>query len=774
MRRIALAAALGISVGLAGAQGQEPAAPGAPADAPPPAAAAPDPAAEAPAPPPVDLDRVAFEFRVAPEQGGGLIAGRAGEIEASGESEVILSGGVEVRYQDLVFSAERVVLDRRTMTLQAEGDVVLDQGIRRIAAARADFDLASETGTFWSASAFAEPDQYFDGEVLIKTGENTFEVRDGMVTSCKGDATPDWSLRVSRATIELEGYAHLTNTRMRVKKLPIFYLPYLIWPAKTDRASGLLIPTYGYTKTRGASLGVAYYQVMGPSADLTLSLEGYEQTYAGATAELRYQPTEGTRGRMVYQLLSDRDADQAERRVVWSHSTNDLFGGLRGVVTINDYSDYDFYREFLRSEGENTRRYIYSNAFLSGSWGAQSFSLLVDDRETFLGGDRSSHQRQLPELNYKVRKLKLGRAPVYFSLDSTASYLESATDDSFDVRYGRVDVKPQLTVPLKVAPWFSVAVSAGGRGTWWGDSFSRSTVDEVTGETVRVCDDGEAVEAGEVYCGEQLTRAFETVDAAVVGPSFSKVFGKGGTRFSKFKHVIEPRFNYNMVGEFDEQNRVPRFDEIDQLGTREVGSVALVNRVLAKPSDESQGGAFEIFSFEVAQSFSFDRDRPFQRSRDGLLTSRESPISARLRFSPSRTFDLQARASYSTLFSQLESTSLSARMKGERAEFDATWYTNYDAETGEESSDQARFGFGLDVVRNRLRLSGQINYDLQRSEVLQQRYFLNYKSQCWSAVFEVREQVTNSYKARDFRFLLSLKNVGTFLDVNGGDRSESY
>lgn len=726
-----------------------------------------------PAEPEFDPTRISFEFRVPPERGGGRIAGTADEIEASSENEVVLVGDVRVKYQRMELRAQRLVLQRDTLTLEAEGDVILDQGSQRVAAQRADFDLATETGTFWNASAFAAPDQYFTGKVVVKTGPTTFEIEDGVLTSCTGDRTPDWSLRVARADVELGGYAHITHSRVRMKKLPLFYLPYMIWPAKTDRASGFLIPNFGYTDRRGIYLGLAYYQVLGPSADLLLEVNGYEQTYAGGRAELRYQPTEGTKGRLVYDVLSDRDISQTESRIVWSHRTDDLPGGLRGVINVNDYSDFDFYREFLRSEGESTRRYLYSNAYVSGSWGVQSFSLLVDQRETFLGGGDLSTQRQLPEINYRVRKLKLGRLPLYFTLDSTASLLQSSTDGRFDVDYARYDVSPELTLPLRVAPWLSVALNAGGRLTHWENSFTRSAVDEETGEAQRVCDDGRVVGDDDVYCDEPLERTYETVDLDVVGPSFSRVFESPGGRFGKFKHVIEPRVSYNLVGDFDDQDRVPRFDEIDSLSSRESASVALVNRVLAKPSDEDEGGAFEIFSFELAQGFALD-DRFFQSSSDGTRTSKESPILARLRLSPSRAFDLQGRASWSTLFSQLESTSLSAEMGGRSNGVDLTWFTSWNPETGEKRSDQARLGFRVDVVPERLSLSGRVNYNLETSEILEHRYFINYKSQCWSLLLELREETTRGIERRDFRFLLNLKNVGTFLDLSGGERSDGF
>ncbi|HSM14217.1 MAG TPA: hypothetical protein VLA66_09125, partial [Thermoanaerobaculia bacterium] len=181
---------------------------------------------------------------------------------------------------------------------------------------------------------------------------------------------------------------------------------------------------------------------------------------------------------------------------------------------------------------------------------------------------------------------------------------------------------------------------------------------------------------------------------------------------------------------------------------------------------------FEIFSFELRQGYSFDRAQPLQRSRDGSITSQESGIAARMRFNPSRDFTLDGRAVWSTLFDGLASTSVSAGADFGRVDLDLTWFTRYDPELGEKESDQARLSARLEILPRRLQLAANVNYNIETSQVQQQRYFLSWTSQCWSAVLEAREQVTASYTSRDYRFLLNLKNIGTFLDLNGGEATD--
>ena len=743
-------------MGAAGAQ-----TPPSPAEPPATPPAASPPAVAAP-------ERITFDLKVPSERGGGVVSGAADAIEALDETAVTASGAVEIKYRDVTVRAERLTFHRDSMTVEAEGDVVFDQGPQRIAGQRVDYDLIAKTGTFWSATAFVHPDYYFSGDVIAKTGPLDYAVTDGRFTSCTGDPTPDWSFAMSSADIEIEGYARVRNARLNVKKLPVFYWPYMLWPAKTERTSGLLVPNIGYSKRRGSYLGLAYYQVLGPSYDNTLYLDGYSEGFYGAGDEFRYRPSESTRGQALAYYFYNSEVEDGGLKLNWTHEASKLPWGLRGVIDVEHYSDYLLFRDFERGERENTRRFLYSNAFLTGNWGAQSLNVLLDQRETFIGtGEETIVQRQLPEVEYQLRERKLGELPLYLSLAATADFLQNVRDGYYDVGYGRFDLKPELKVPLRPAPWLSLAVSAGGRATWWGDSLSTFVVDPVTQTGAQRCGDRLA-ETGEIYCGEALERIYPTAGVDIVGPSFSRIFETSGRRFSKFKHVVEPRWSYGYLGTFDDQDRVAQFDEIDALRPSNIAEVALVNRVLAKPAGENAGGAFEIFSFEIAQAYSFDAEQPLQTSQDRSLESSESALFGKLRYNPSKAFSLQAQAQYNTLFSGLDSTSLSGTARLPRLDLGLTWFTRYRPEFDTTSSDQVRLSFGAELVRDRLRFDGQINYDIENGEFQQQRYFLNYVSQCWSVRLEGREYRRGDVLDRDYRFALTFKNVGTFLDVSGG------
>jgi lipopolysaccharide assembly outer membrane protein LptD (OstA) len=102
-----------------------------------------------------------------------------------------------------------------------------------------------------------------------------------------------------------------------------------------------------------------------------------------------------------------------------------------------------------------------------------------------------------------------------------------------------------------------------------------------------------------------------------------------------------------------------------------------------------------------------------------------------------------------------------------------TWFTRYNATTGDTLSDQISLSANVSFLRH-IQLLGQVNYDLENSLLQQDRLVLAYNAQCWGFRVEYREFRAADRHDRDYRFALSLKNVGTFLDLTGGSGAQGY
>jgi LPS-assembly protein len=727
----------------------QPVAPPAPPDAPPSGApettGAPAVPPQAPAGPPgAGPDRLDFQLKF---EDGSSAAGSAASLEYKREDYAVLSGAVQIRYQDIDLKADEAEMDLETKAVTARGNVILDQGPRRLAGDTLIFDLDTKTGKLTNATGQVAPDYYFTGTEVAKTGDDTYLITDGVFTSCS-QKVPDWSFRLRQARVEVEGYAHVRSASMRVKKLPVFYTPYILWPVKSERSSGFLIPNVGYSDRRGASVGLAYFQALGRSYDTTFHLDTYSAGFLGLGNELRYRPSEGTKGALLGYYVQDPEVDGWRWKVEWNHTTDDLPWGMRGVVQYQDFSDFNFFRDFERDFDRNTLRFIDSRAFVSGNWGAHLLNAQLSSRETFVSFTETIEQRRLPEIEYRLRSTRLARTPFYLEVESSLDYLEITRPDSYSGRYGRADFFPQVTLPIRTFPWLSLSITGGERVTWYGDSLDATQ---------------------RSFSGDSLTRAFPVASSQIVGPSFSRIFDWKVGAFGKFKHVVEPRWTYTYRGDVEDADLVPLFDEVDTPRSTNVGRVALDNRILGKPDKES-GVAREVLLFELARAYSFDDTQPLQVSvLDRTVNTTAGPIEALLRFNPTERISLKVEADYDTLFSGISSTGVTGSYGFGAGDYlGVTWFTRSRPETGQSLSNQVRLNGALALRSLRLRLEGQLNYDFEQRLLQQQTLVMNYTAQCYGLRLELRDfraGVGPRTRDKDLRLSLTLKNVGTFLDL---------
>ncbi|HEX6200523.1 MAG TPA: putative LPS assembly protein LptD, partial [Thermoanaerobaculia bacterium] len=282
-----------------------------------PVAPAAEPAPAEPPPEPPDPDRSEFTFQLEDDQG--TVTGTTGAVEFRREDYALLTGGVEIHYEDMTLTADRAEIDLETRQVTASGNVILDQGPRRLTGDTLTFDLDTKTGTLTEATAFVDPDYYFSGSEISKIGDDLYTVTDGIFTACDQEV-PDWSFRLGHARVEVEGYAHVTHARLNVKRLPVLYTPYIVYPTKRERSAGLLVPNFGYSDRRGTYLGLAYFQPIGRSYDTTIYLDGYSEGFLGVGEEFRYHPTEGTLGEVEAYAVRDDNAPPGEDEWPWRAS----------------------------------------------------------------------------------------------------------------------------------------------------------------------------------------------------------------------------------------------------------------------------------------------------------------------------------------------------------------------------------------------------------------------------------------------------------------------
>ena len=723
-------------------------------------------------PPGAGANRMDFNLKF---QDGATAAGSAVTFDYKRDDYAVLTGNVQVHYQDLDLTGDHVEIDLTSKHVVAQGNVILDQGPKRLTGTTLNFDLDTKTGKMVEATAYVAPDYYFAGPEIDKVGENTYEVYDGLFTSCT-QPNPDWSFHMGRATVEVDGYAHMHNVTMRVKSLPVFYTPWMLYPALKDRASGMLVPTIHASGNRGESLDLAYFQTLGQSYDDTIHVDPYLRGFLGVGDEFRYHPTEGTWGDITGFAVKDpADNGKLRWKIDANHDTEDLPFGMRMVLQYQKYSDLDYLRDFERDFDTSSLRFVESRAFITGNWGPNLLNILLNDNQILFNTGLTTgpeltldvEQKKLPEIEYQLRSTKLGPTPFYLEMDNVLDYLDIIRPGSYSGDYGRIDLFPQLTLPVNTFSWLNFSLTGGYRYTYYQRSLATTMV------AVGPPPVGTPPVLTEVqsFDDSSLHRALPYGTAQIVGPSFSKIFEKEIADYAKFKHVIEPRITYTYYGPFSafRQLALPQFDQIDApLSTNNV-QVALDNRLLGK-SDQENASARELALFEVSRMYSFDPNLPLELSEDLTKHSSASPWDAMLRLQPSDKTSLKGEVQYSGLFHRISATSFSSDLSlpGNQS-VGVTWFTNYVPDNGMAVSDQIRVNTALNIIPQKLSIQAQVGWDVVNHLLGQQYYAINWSEQCYGLRLEVRKFAALTgprLSDTDIRFSLSLKGIGTVLDLN--------
>ncbi|MCY3965780.1 MAG: LPS assembly protein LptD [Acidobacteria bacterium] len=721
--------------------------------------------------PPRPDDANDFIFEIEDESGTATVEGWAGHMEGFLEGPQVMSEGFSIRLRDLQASGETAFYDPENQTLRAEGNVTLSRGNEVLQGSRLELDLTSETASVFDVEGSIGTDFFFSGSAIHAHGEDRFTILDAQFTACEVEdgETPDWSFRTKQVNVNATGYAKARGLSFRVRKAPLIYLPYMMLPVKSSRVSGFLTPKPGFSTRRGPSLGIAYFWAINRSYDATVNVDLYAGAPAGGTnafssrpfwglgTEFRYRPSEGTEGIFDGYLIDDTELDEKRWRVRWNHQSEQLPAGFRAVVRVEDVSDFDFFRDFERRVDRNSKRQLYSTAFMSGNWGNHSLNVQLDQRKTFISAERTIELRQLPEIEYKLRSTRLGESPLYAQMKSSLHYLDTNRSARRAGRYARANLVPELSVPIPVTTWLSLSLTAGGHLTWYGDSLITS---EERRATVTDTD----------FRGEDLMRIVPIASAEIIGPGFSRIFDLAeGGRYSRMKHVIEPRIVYDYFDSFDDRTRIPLFDEIDRQRGRNVARFSLFNRLLVKPADPDEGSAFEILSFELFRDLSLDTEIPLLRSRDRSLTSQNGPVGALLRFNPSRRTGVRFDALYDTLYSQFSRTGISASLGiGDTSSLGIRWAVRRNPELDTTRRHHVQVSAGLALIPSKLSLNTMVSYDIEQQLIQMQRHVVDYRGCCFGLRLEVANFRTLLRQDTQYRLLVTLKSIGSFFDITGG------
>ena len=713
-------------------------------------------------------------------------------IEAN---HVRMTGQVQVECPQMGFFAD--VIDMYTdpeLRIVASGNVVFTNPEGRIAAERVEFNVAKNVGTFHLASGIMslgedvdraqfgnqEPEVYFYGDTIEKLDQRKYRLTRGGFTTCV-QPTPRWEVTSNSVTITLDDYAIARNTVLRVKGVPLIYLPLLYYPIKSeDRATGFLLPTYGTSTLRGQSLSNAFFWAIGQSHDATFFHDWFTNIGQGVGAEYRYAANQGSYGNFRLYRLDQRQAEFRQDGQVtrlpdqssyqFTASGNQMFGTSVRALERIDYTTSLVTQQLYQQnfyQASNATRTI--EAGISGTWGALNAGAFFQRTETFTSADSSQVYGSTPQLTAAIAPTRLFGSPVYASINNDFSYLPFRRINDGKVEsdrsLARLDVAPALRAALSRLSFLTLNTSLSYRTTY----YSRSA------------------DSRGAITTEPLTRRYLLVRSDVVGPVLSKIWDTPDSSFSeRMKHLIEPTFALEYVPPIDNASRVVKLSNSRDiiLGDTARVTYGLNNRFLyrARASEGSAGTTVQFLTVGVQQTYYVTKQSSLNDTQyvSTYFRSRSvdlSDVAIDVQVTPSPALESTTRLEY-----DVHGAGLHVITTGGTAQFgDSSTTINYSRQREDRTSraeSSMTWSNSLRFLQGRATGAYSLTWDIGGAGILSQNIGITYLAQCCGIQAEFQKfnfpQSRSDFPiSSDRRFnvsfvLAGIGNFSNFLGAFGG------
>jgi LPS-assembly protein len=532
-----------------------------------------------------------------------------------------------------LLTADEVRINRDTQIGEARGNVNLTDPQGSIQADSLKGNFEDETGELTNGSINLTTSQMtINGERLVKSFGQTYHIENGVFTTCRcGAGAPSWSIAGSDIDITLDGYGYVRNATFRILDVPVLYLPWAAFPAKTSRQTGLLAPQFGYSGKRGFEYLQPLYININKSADVTVAGDIETDARVGGLGEYRWALDRTSKGVLNGTFFNESLRTNANRDIVntnvadpdipenrWSETASieqELPLGIRFFADSLAVSDDFFLREIptfsfdpAYAQTLRTSRFDTSRAGLLRSWDHATIIAEAEYFQDFIQEDDLTLQR-LPEVLLFASDRFLDR---HLKLGVNAEFTNFARRKGFDGERG--DVTPRAEVPFRLQEYLRGRLGIQYRET----GYHMENTDLI----LPLTQSGGIVDPatlGLVAPSRNSSREIYQADASI-SSEVSRIFEVDGEDVTKLKHTIEPGVDYRFVPDVNQED-LPTFDFVDRIERRNQFTYGFTSRLLAKLATAPAANE-ERLPYSVADLNSF-RDvsaSPFddERTRGGL------------------------------------------------------------------------------------------------------------------------------------------------------------
>jgi LPS-assembly protein len=631
------------------------------------------------------------------------------------ENYLRFQGAVDIKYGETRVFADVVDLNTETGDGTAEGHVRFEDPQQQITAERAEFNLFSRVGSLYQATGTLQgksigprkggPSQpvkfYLMAERFDRESEERFRIRRGSLTTCVGP-DPAWQFKTRDSTVDVEGYAHLSQATFWIKNVPVFYTPYFVYPTKTERATGLLPPGFGTSDKLGFFLDNRFFWAINEQSDTTIGVDYWSKRGIRPSLEYRYILSEVDRGQFNGLFLDDQ-LNGVQYWKVDGTSTQNLPGKIRGLLALDLMSRDNYDRTFnVENLVSRTRRETNSSLSFIRNW--QNVATGVQARQLVDVENRQDERlMRYPDLGFNLLPTPLPWGPFTVGLGALGTNFRFDRIESLggDLDERRFVLRPQLDGTFAHRPWLAITPFFALQETVFDPS-------------------GQGTEAQSV----------PIMGAEIRGPQFFRIYG--GQEGSRYKHLVEPSITYHWIPHFNEKTLRQPFDIFDDVFPRNDFMFSITNRLYARTA--TTDGAFETREFallRISQGLDMtgQRGQAFTQIAPGPFFT-DLSLEARARVTSTLTLRADMAYDYAEDHFDIANTGLTFQPL-------SFWTLFFERRFRRDPNvDFINGGFGLTLPKG-WNLTYSTGYNVRDRQFAGNAFQALYHSQCWTVSLQM-------------------------------------
>ncbi len=489
------------------------------------------------------------------------------------EQKVFLYNYATLDYNDLSLKAGIIVIDRTNQLLESYGlpdtvnrgrfiqNPIMKQGSDKYEGNKLTYSFHTKQGTISMGISDAEVGYYL-GEKIKKVTQEIYFIKNGLYTTSTDKVEPEYYFFSPKMKIIPKDKVIAQSVFLYIEGVPVFWIPFAVFPDRAGRSSGLIMPTYGNDSRYGVYFSKFgyfwapndYFDVAGTGSYF---LKGRFDANARFRYSLRYKLSGTIEAGFSHIRLGESNDPDRYSADEWAlnithnqtiNPTTSLSGNLSFL------SGKSYYDNSSNNLNDLLRQNAVSNLTLSKYWEEKPYSLTLNfyrDQNLINGDVRQSFPSVLFNMSetYPFRKgytaSKGAKLYEYISFSYNTSGRYDYTKTTVQNFLGQDSVVKdnhygiQQNLNIKFTPQFSnftIYPYINYTELWYPESIRK---------TFNTADSTVSIENDKGFKTARYFQMGISLNTKLIGIFNTKIFGIKGIR-----HTLTPSITYNYKPDF--------------------------------------------------------------------------------------------------------------------------------------------------------------------------------------------------------------------------------